>query len=301
MELRQIETFVVLAEVLHFGQAAQHLRIAQPQVSRRIKQLEDELGVLLLHRDKRNVGLTEAGKVFLIDAKTLIRDAAAARQRARENALGRRGKLDISLITSAMLGVLPRILAEFRARHPEVELRLEEMGSSVQPEGVSTGVSDLALCYPSARADPDLDRVDFDREPLLAVLPRAHPLAGRSEILLSDLAGEPWIMFPRANSAPIYDRVIAVCHKAGFSPHVVQEAGPIHTRLGLVAAGVGVHMVQQSWRQMPYPGVVYLPTRPTATMRLSCYWRRRNPNPVLKPFLEILDRQRAGTARPAAR
>jgi len=99
-------------------------------------------------------------------------------------------------------------------------------------------------------------------------------------------------MFPRDNSTPIYDRIIALCHKAGFSPNIVQEAGPVPTRLGLVAAGFGVHLVHRAWETMPYPGVVYVPVHPTSMIVHSCYWRKDDPNPILTTFLEVVRRHR---------
>jgi DNA-binding transcriptional LysR family regulator len=299
MEFKQITTFLTLAECLHFGHAATQLGIAQPHVSRRIKQLEEDLGVSLFHRNKRNVKLTEAGTVFLGRARRMVDDAEIARRHTRDSALGRRGLLDVSLIASAMLGALPAILSDFRERYPDVHLSFKELGTASQFEALANENVDVAFVHPPPRAAKTFDRIDLEKEPLVAVLPSSHRLAGRRRIALFELAEDPWVMFPRESSTPIYDRMIALCHKAGFSPHIVQVAGPVPTRLGLVAAGFGVHLVHEAWQKMHYPGVAYVAVHPTSMIVHSCYWRKGDNNPVLKTFLDVVRRHRI-TERAAA-
>jgi DNA-binding transcriptional LysR family regulator len=107
-------------------------------------------------------------------------------------------------------------------------------------------------------------------------------------------------MFPRENSTPIYDRIIALCHKAGFSPRIVQVAGPVPTRLGLVAAGFGVHLVHEAWEKMNYPGIAYVTVHPTSTIVHSCYWRKGDGNPVLRRFLDVVRQHRTIDRQAAA-
>lgn len=288
MDFKGIRTFVALAEHLHFGQTAEHLRVAQPHVSRRIKQLEEELDAVLFYRDKRNVKLTEAGHVFLVEAKKLLKDADIAKERTRESARGRRGNLTISMISSAMLGALPAIFGEFHRLYPDVSLSFNEMNSLALLDALSRGDADLGFMHPPVRALGTYEHVALEREPLIAVLPHHHGLARRNRLSLIELANEPWVMFPRDNGATIYDLIISLCQKAGFSPKIVQEAGSVPARLGLVAAGFGVHLVHKTWDTMPYPGVVYIPVEPTAMIGLTCYWRKADPNPILKIFIDIV-------------
>lgn len=292
MEFKQVQTFVALAKCLHFGRAAEQLRIAQPHVSRRLKQLEEELDVRLFDRDKRNVKLTEAGTVFLKEAQTLLKDIELAKMHTKESAMGRRGKLSISLVGSAMLSSLPRILMEFRKRYPDVHMVFHELGSVAQLDTLAREITDIAFLHPPMRAVGDYEHILLENEPLVAALPQNHPLAKRTRLDLVELADAPWVMFPREDNSPIYDRIISTCNKVGFSPKVVQEAGPVHTRLGLVASGFGVHLVSESWKANPYPGVVYIPIQPTATLGLSCYWRKGDPNPILRLFVDIVQKHR---------
>lgn len=292
MDFKGIRTFVALAEHLHFGQTAEHLRVAQPHVSRRIKQLEEELDAMLFYRDRRNVKLTEAGHVFLVEAKKLLRDADVAKERARESARGRRGNLTVSMIGSAMLGTLPEIFGEFHRQYADVSLSFMELSSVALLEALERGEADVGFMHPPIRTLGTYEHVSLEREPLIAVVPKTHGLARRNRLSLLELATEPWVMFPRDNGATIYDLIISLCQKAGFSPRIVQEAGSVPTRLGLVAAGFGVHLVHKTWETMPFPGVAYIPIEPTAMIGLTCYWRKRDPNPILKLFVDIVRRHR---------
>ena len=292
MEFRQIRTFVALAECLHFGHAAEQLGIAQPHVSRRIKQLEDDLGVTLFLRNRRNVRLTEAGRVFLGEARRMLADAEIAREHTRESALGRRGRLNLSLIASAMLGTLPAILHAFRDGYPDVHIVVRESDSATLFEALAAETTDVAFVHPAPRTSPAFSQILLERDPLVAVLPASHRLAAQPSIRLADLAGDPWIMFPRDAATAIYDRIMATCERAGFAPKVVQEAGPVPTRLGLVASGFGVHLVHKAWEIMRYPGIVYVPVHPTATIAHACYWRKADPNPILHVFLDVVREHR---------
>lgn len=292
MDFKQIRTFTALAECLHFGRAAEQLGIAQPHVSRRIKQLEDDLGVTLFLRNRRNVKLTEAGRVFLPDARRMLADAERAREHTRESALGRRGRLNLSLIASAMLGVLPTILHAFRDRFPDVHVAVRELDSALQLEALAAETTDIAFVHPPPRTSPALSQILLERDPLVAVLPVSHRLGGARSIALADLADDPWIMFPRDNSTAIFDRIMATCERAGFVPRVVQEAGPVSVRLGLVASGFGVHLVHKAWEIMRHPGIVYVPVHPTATIAHACYWRKGDANPILRTFLDVVREHR---------
>lgn len=290
VELKQLRAFVAVAENLHFGLAAEHLRLAQPQVSRRIAQLEDDLDVILFERNSRTVKLTDVGKAFLPEATSLIRSADAARQRAIERARGRHGLLKVGLIDAAMIGTVTPILRTFHRRYPEVYLSFRNPGvtSGVQLETLGDGSADVVFTHPPDRVDDVFDQILLVNDPLVAVLPERHRLAELGTLDLSELSNEPWVMFPRENNPPIHDRIISLCHGSGFSPKIVHETGHMLTRLGLVAGGFGVHLVHAAWRAMPYPGVVYIPIEPTANVTLSCFWRCDNRSPLLKNLIDIV-------------
>jgi DNA-binding transcriptional LysR family regulator len=291
MDFKQLRTFTTLAATLHFGMAAERLRIAQPHVSRRIKQLEEELGVALFDRDRKNVRLTLAGEAFLPEAARLLKQAENARHRAHSAAQGKMGKLTLGMISAALLGPLPGILAEFHRRYPDVVLNIIDNlnPSEVLLRTLAEGTTDLVFAHPPARLVGDYERIVLVREPLVAVLPGNHRFAQRNRIDLIELADDPWIMFSRqTNDKTVYDCIIALCHRAGFSPRIAQEASHTLTRLGLVAAGFGVHMVHSTWDTMPFPGIVYVPIDPTDFVTVACFWRRSDRSELLANLVKIM-------------
>ena len=297
MDFKQLRTFVTLAATLHFGMAAERLRVAQPHVSRRIKQLEDELDVKLFDRDRKNVRLTLAGEALLPEALKLLKQAESARHRAHSAAQGKVGKLTIGMISAALLGPLPRALGEFHRRFPDIVLNIVDnvAPSEALLRTLAEGTTDMVFAHPPVRLVGEYDRAILVREPLVAVLPCDHRLAHRNLIDLLELADDPWIMFPReVNDKGVYDRIISLCHRAGFSPRVVQEASNTLTRLGLVAAGFGVHVVHSTWNTMPFPGVSYVPVTPHDHVTVACYWRRADRNPLLSHLVRIVQQYAVG-------
>lgn len=291
MEFAQLRTFVTLASTRHFGLAAERLRIAQPHVSRRIKQLEEDLNVVLFHRDRKNVRLTLAGEAFLPEAMRLLKLSDVARRRAQAGAQGRAGRLSVGVVSASLLGPLPTILAEFHRRFPDISLHFVDnvTPSTALLQSLAEGTTDVVFAHPPVRLDSDFERITIVRDPLVAVLPPGHPLAERPSIRLIDIADDPWIMFPREpNDKAIYDRIIALCHRAGFTPKIVHEASNTLTRLGLVSAGFGVHVVHRAWDTIPFPGVAYVPVTPTDVVEITCLWRKGDANPLLGNLVKIV-------------
>jgi len=289
MDLRELETFVTVAEYLHFGVAAQHLGLAQPQVSRRIRSLEHELDVVLFERSNRAVKLTPIGKAFLPEAIALIKKADETRQRAVELARGRNGVLTVSMIDAATLNAAPPIFKAFHQRHPDVHITFRATGatSAGQILALVENSTDVVFSHPPPRLPENVEQVRLVNDPLVAVVPQEHRLAGRAHLDLAELAGEPWIMFPRSNDPPVHDRMIALCQGSGFTPRVVFEAGHMLTRFGLIASGYGVHLVHRAWGLMPYPGVAYIPVHPTMNIVVSCFWRKDNDSDHVKKLVDI--------------
>jgi DNA-binding transcriptional LysR family regulator len=291
MELRHLRYFVAVAEELHFGRAAARLRIAQPPLSRQIRDLEREVGAALFSRAKKRVQLTHAGRAFLPEARLALGQAERARQTAQRAARGEIGRLRVGFVEAATFsGVLPDVLAFFRMHLPEIGLELFEMSSLQQGEALREGRIELGLLHsppPDAERWLRVERVLKD--PLVAAIPRGHQLAKRARLTLRALAREPFVVFPRQNGPALYDRIIAACRAAGFSPSVVQEAAQMHTLVGLVAAGVGVALVPGSIVRLRRPGVVYRPVRDLMVdMGMWVVWKLGEESPVQASFLSIV-------------
>lgn len=297
MELRPLRYFIAVAEELHFGRAAERLCIAQPPLSQQIQQLERELGFALFHRTNRRVTLTAAGQVFLDEARELLATLDKAVQAGRRVARGEAGWLGIGFVGSATYALLPAVLSAFRERYPEVELVLRELVSAKQAQALHDRRIHVGFARPAIE-DTELVSETVVREPLLAALPESHPLAACDRLPLSQLAGEPFLLFPPHPKPSYADFLTALCARAGFRPVVVQVTAEMHTAISLVAAGIGVTLVPASVQNVHRPGVVYRPlTDPEPMTELTVACRRNDDSPTLRAFLAIV---REVASRPAA-
>lgn len=288
MELRHLRYFVMVAEELHFGRAAERLHMTQQPLSQQIYQLEVELGVSLFHRTKRRIQLTNAGKVFFEESRQLLLQAERAIEKARQAARGEIGRLSIGFSGFATYSVLPKVLQTFRQRFPKVELNLEEMSTSVQIQALQEKQIHLGLMIPPVN-DKSLVVELLLQEPLVVVLPKTHSLAKESDLVLSALANEPFILVPRHLEPGYYDLCISLFQQAGFSPKVVQKASQKQTILGLVSAGMGVSLAPASICNISRAGVVYTNlSAPASKVNLAAVWQQDETSSVLQAFLEVI-------------
>lgn len=278
---------------MHFGRAAEKLSISQPPLSQQIQSLEKELGAKLFHRTSRSVELTGAGKVFLIDAKRIIGDTEQAVVDARRASRGELGRIGIGFVASATYEALPDILSRFRLDYPDVALDLYEMNAARQAPSLRDNKIDVAFARPEVTGD-DLATETILTENLLAAVPESFRVK-EDAIRLTELADEPFILYPRDPKPSYADYIIGICENAGFSPRISQETQQMQTALSLVSAGLGVTLVPASLLNMRRRGVIYLPfTVPAPVTRLSVVHRLGDKSPILKNFLETA---RAGYKR----
>lgn len=289
IELRHLRYFMAVAEELHFGRAAERLHMAQPPLSQQIRQLENELGFLLFHRTKRSVQLTEAGQAFFGECHKLFQQLDQAIETGRRVSRGEQGQLVIGFISSAAYNVLPAILRSFRSQVPQVRLELHEMGTKDQLNDLREGKIDVGFLRPPIE-DPLLSCITIMREPMVVALPETHPLTEQPYIVLSSLANEAFILFPRVQSPRVYDQIISLCQQAGFSPNVVQEAMQMQTIVSLVAGEIGVAIVPVSLQNLQRTGVVYKPLEePIPYAEVAVAWRKGDLSAIAERFLDIVE------------
>jgi DNA-binding transcriptional LysR family regulator len=292
MELRHLRYFVAVAEELHFGRAAERLMIAQPPLSQQIQRLEREIGVRLLNRTKRRVELTEAGRLFLDEARRALDHAARGALVAQRAARGEVGRLRIGFVGSASYSILPAVLRGFRQQHPGVELSLQELTTSQQLDALIDRRIDVAFVRRPPQRAGITARVLIE-EDFMVALPRTHALGSRSRIALAELANDRFIVFPRVLAAGLYDCVVSACQAAGFSPQIVQETTQTPVMIGLVAAGLGVALVPASVRIFKWDNVAYIalrPPRPTTNIVLA--WRSTEESQAVQAFFRQAVRSR---------
>ena len=286
MELRHIRYFIAVAEECHFGRAAERLHIAQPPLSQQIKQLEAELGVQLLTRSTRRVELTQAGERYLERARAIVAAVDDAGREAVRVDAGELGHVSVGFVGSTTYELLPRLARVLREDFPGIELDLRgEMLTPDQVAALHAGSLDLAFLRPPVR-DPDLKLKVLRREPLVVVLPESHPLAGRDEVALSALAGEPFITYLSQHRSVTYDAVFDACLTAGFEPQVRQEVAETSTLVSFVAAGIGVALVPASVQHLRITGAVYRPLEgEPAQIELAVAKRARDDSPHIARIL----------------
>jgi DNA-binding transcriptional LysR family regulator len=285
MELRQLRYFVAVAEELHFRRAAERLHMSQPPLSNQLSRLEGELGCPLMIRSRRRVELTPAGEAFLRDSRRLLRELDEAVHTARRIHAGQTGELRISFVGSALLSLVPNVVRRYRALRPDVELQLRERSTEEQLRELRAHTIDVAL-VPLPVDAPDLRTEVLRREPAVAALPAAHPLAGLQRVPLSRLAAEPLVLFPRAQAPGLHDRLLASLSGPGGPPTVAQYAPETQTIVSLVAAEIGVSLVQASVQNLGLPGVTYRPVVGAPTVELAALLR---PGEESRPALEFVE------------
>lgn len=285
--LEQLRGFVAVAEELHFGRAAERLRMTQPPLSRSIQKLERAVGARLLERDNRNVELTTAGAVFLSEARRLLRLADSAATQARRLQAGSAGTVSVGFTATATFGILTRLLDFFGSTFPDIHLDLHELVTREQVAALLAGELDLGL------ARPPFDAVAFDsrllhREDLLLAVPTGHRLAQQADVDPHAVTGEALIMYSPAEARYFYDLVVRLIPIT--SENVVHSVSQVMTMLWLVASGRGIAFVPQSAARLGVPGVEFLTLvgLPLHPVELHLLWLREARNPALQAVLEAL-------------
>ena len=261
MELRQFRYFVAVAEELHFSRAAARLNIGQPPLSLQIQAIERELGVTLLKRNRRRVELTDAGRLFLAEARAALAQAAHAVSTAKRAARGEVGTLRLSFTTSApLISVFTRAVRSFREALPEVHIELRIRTSQQILDGLRLSHLDVGMIRPAAHSPipAGIAAVRIHSDRLMLVLPAGHPLTGhRGPIPMNAIAAEKFVLRPQGSGAGFYEQVFHLCARAGFTPNIVQEASEPPTTFGLVAAGIGITIAPASLRAIRVEDIVW--------------------------------------------
>lgn len=288
MEFRQLKYFVAVAEERNFGRAAAKLHVSQPPITRQIKLLEQELGVLLFERMPWGVQLTPAGEVFLQSAQEIAALLSHAADRTRRIGTGAHGRLDVGVFGSGALMIVPSILRRYAAAHPDVEIVLLNAPQPVQVQALRQ--RRILVTFDRYLPD-DVDLVVevVARERLFLALHETNPLATRRVVPFEALREQPMIMARDARHA---DWLRTVCRDNGFEPTVSQRAGDMVAGLAMVASGHGVEIVPQSVQALSLPGLTYRPIRATraryAHLDLQCAYRKGEVSPLLAGMLDVV-------------
>ncbi|QRP47817.1 LysR family transcriptional regulator [Amycolatopsis sp. FDAARGOS 1241] len=297
MELRQLKAFVVVAEELHFGRAADRLHIAASPLSRQIRSLERELKAALFRRTTRRVALTPAGRVLLERSRAILREVDVVTRTVAELATESTARVTIAFTRCAAQTLLARIMVTAR-RFGDLEVDLHtDLLTPAQLDAITSGAVDIGFLVRAGEPIPaGLRSHSLTAGALRAVVPAGHPLAQRAVIDIADLAAHDLISFPAPTRSVVREVTEKACARAGFRPRFAYEAGETAAILNLVAAGLGISLLPVPVDLLG-PGLVHRPVTPEAGIEISMVWRDDEQRP---PVLRLIAAIRRST-RPAPR
>lgn len=292
MELRQLRHFVVLAEEMHFGRAAQRLHMTQPALSNSVMRLEEELGVRLFERGSKSMSSTLIGCAMLKRAREIVTLEEKMLDFARSMAAGRAGFIDVGFTSTLLFRGLTDVLNQFSQAYPEIELSVRELSTQTQLDMLRNGRLDVAFIN-SPVAPAGIESLVLFEERFVACLPCGHSLASKREIDVEELRHDVFVMFSREPSPAYYDHVIAICSAGGFQPKVRVAAALVLSVVALVASGIGVSLVPESVSRAGIDGAVYVPIR-SVKRQPSAFvaWHPQREVPGLEALIETVRRVR---------
>ena len=293
MELRHLRYFVAIGEEENYRRAAQRLNVAQTALSTQIQDLEAELGFKLFDRLPRGVKLSAAGKLFLEDARRILREVSEAAGRAARVARGQSGTLRVGFTENASWrGVVPESLRRFRDHQPDAELQLTPATSLEQIDAIRSGRLDAGFVFNMPKADGELDHIPVAMQHVELAMPKGHALTKMKKVRLRDLVDASFVWFPRREAPACYDRLMHECFRGGLkSPRIVQEGLNEATILSLVSHGMGVGWVNGAarWR-CPESVAIVSVVDLDMPLPLALAWRRDNTSPLLANFIGEVQR-----------
>lgn len=241
--LADLRAFAEVGQLQSFAAAAQQLHLSQPALSRRIANLEDQLGVRLFDRNTRSVALTSPGRRFLSQVQGILSELDQSLTDLHDVAQLQAGDVTVGCVFSAVHDFLPPVIQAFRAQHPKVLVRIIEEGADEVLAAVKQGEADFALNY-TGMQDSEIDFTPLLREPFVLACPAGHPLTQQRSVSWSALAEHPYALVSHASrNRVLIDQALA--EHAGQLPRPVCEVRHVSTLIGLVEVGLAVAIVPQ--------------------------------------------------------
>jgi DNA-binding transcriptional LysR family regulator len=296
MELRHLRYFIAVADELSFTRAALKLRLAQPSLTRQVRNLEEEIGVRLLDRASNRVALTDAGRAFLFDARKVLAMCAESVASAQRVHRGESSQLNIGYVANLHYGLLPATFGAFRKLCPDVALNLFDMSSAEQFHAIDGHKIDLGFVgLAPALSGHDLLSACVAHDKIVVALPMPHPLASQAVLRLADLAPQFFIGMSEKTHPGERAWLLNTCQNAGFRANILQEADTEPKAVRFVADGLGIALLPQQIAGLPHEGVVFRPLSPSLLRDSTIAWRADNRSKPLQDYIQIVkDLSRGG-------
>lgn len=292
MEFRHLRYFVAVAEELNITAAAAKLRLAQPSLTRQIKNLEEELHVQLFHREKNKISLTESGRFFFERTKRLLAQSAFYVQELRRHDRGENGSLNIGYVADMHHNLLPKTLGTFRKVWADVALNLFDLTVAEQFKALEEEKIDL--CFVGEARLPvhaGLQSEVIMLCEMMAVVPETSPLAGIRRLQLKALKSMPFITMDEAFYPGASEWLLRVCRTAGFTPKIAYEVDRSTTMISLVSLELGVALLPEPCLQLPHDGAVFRPLACRPKIQTKIVWKKKNLSQALSHYIQIVRKQ----------
>jgi DNA-binding transcriptional LysR family regulator len=297
MDLRHMRYFVAVADELHFTKAAERLHLAQPALSKQIRDLEDELGATLLVRTGRKIALSDAGRVFYEKASQILRDTESAVIETKRAQRGETGKIAVGFFEQTAYTLLPPILRAYRQDFPEVNIQLRWYSVTGQHDALTKGNVDVAFIRfinDGGRAvspSENLTMHKLHREKFVLAVPVSHPFANRESVATKECADEPFVGYTESFAPDFHAMIMRLCAMSGFLPKTSLEVGQTYTLLGLVSAAVGIAFVPASAQKMKFEGVIFKRLKDELPdIEIYLAWTQRKPSASLAAFVQTAEK-----------
>jgi DNA-binding transcriptional LysR family regulator len=287
MELRHLRYFVAVAEEQNVTRAAARLHVSQPPLSRQIRDLENELGVALFEHGAKAVRLTEAGKVFLVEAQAVLKKAEQAVQTVKAVASGKKSEIHVGYAPSLTVELLPRALRSFQEANPGVRVQLHDLSTQEMVRGLRDSKLDVALMIRlSARAMDGLVFQELRRYAICVAMHTTHPLVRVRRISLERLASERLIAYTIADYPEYHAWLAEIFAPLKRQPVIAEEHDSATSLIASVEAGRGVALVQQGFECLAGPRLKLRPVIPAPPpFVVGVAHRRQNGSAVVKSFV----------------
>ncbi len=287
MELRHLKSFLILCDTLHFGHAANILHIVQPALTKQIKELEEDLGVKLFARNKRNVALTHEGAYLKGQCEKIMNQIEDTKKEIKWIGDGTKGEIKIGYVGSCIHTFLPTFLDNIASTFPNIHWYLNELTSIAQEKEIKDGKLDIAFLRNPDR-DEELESFVIFKEPFAFVLPNPHPISIHNFESILQFKDEKFILPSKNDGEAYYDLQLSICHEAGFSPNIVHESVHGHTVMKLVEHHFGITLLPLSFQQFANDRLQFIPLpHINQKSEISMMWKKSNKNPSLSKVVQL--------------
>ena len=287
--VRHLWLFLAVAEEENFSKAAKRLGMSQPPLTEQIQALEQSLKLTLFERSRRGAKLTPVGAAILPAVRKFAQQVERLELAVREAAAGQTGVLTIGAISSAMLDVLPPLLATLKQRHPELTVSVREIDSAEAIPSLESGDIDLAFARLEGDMGKSIGSMPLKQDKLAVALPKGHRFSEMARIRLASLVDEDFVMFARQVSPVYFDGLTAACLAHGFSPRVIHETRSVASQVAFVGCGQGIALVPASMKKLAPENVVLRPLKENLrVVTTAVAWSKTRNLPLVQEIAALL-------------